>query len=139
MNVRQTTDIDEIKSILCHDDIFNDISEGLDVKPEDYEPPLADTIYIGGYEKDKIFALACFHPFRDGLKYHPNVLKSHRQSHGRRFVSYTVTMLKCCIYIEIPETRKDLFNLATKLGFDSVANNKDSTDTVTMRLKDGFY
>jgi len=136
--VKETRNIDEIKSILCHEDIFNDISEGVNVKPEDYEPPLTNAIYIGGYDKGKIFALACFHKSKGRLMFHPSVLKSYRQRYGRQFVAYTATMLKYSIYIEIPNTRKDLFNLATKLGFDSVANNKDSTDTV-MRLKDGFY
>ncbi len=139
MIIRETKDTEEIKSILCHKDIFGYISEGAEVKPKDYNPPLDEIIYIGGYENGKIFALACFHPFKDGLKFHPNVLKSYRLKYGRRFVSYTVNMLKCKLYIEIPRNRKDLFNFATKLGFDSVANNKDSTDTVTMRLKDEFY
>lgn len=139
MIVARTTDINEIKSILCHENIFSYISEGTNVESQDYEPPMADVLYLGGYEKDKIFALACFHAFRDGLKFHPNILKGYRLKYGRRFVEYTATMLKCCLYIEIPEARKDLFNFATKLGFDSIANNKDSTDTVIMRLKDGFY
>ena len=139
MIVGRTTDLEEIRSILCHEDIFRFISEGVEIKPEDYVPPIAGTIYLAGYDDGVLFALACIHPFKDGVKYHPNVLKEHRLRLSRDFVKQSLTMIKYPVYVEIPKYRKKLLNFATKLGFDSIANNKDSTDTVIMRLKDGFY
>lgn len=139
MIVGRTTDIDEIKSILCHDDIFNDISEGLDVKPEDYEPPLNGFYYLIGYAEGVAFALACFYPFRDGSMVHLNVLKAYRLKYARDFVKEWLYMIKCPLYAEIPTNRKRFINFVKKFSFDSIPNNKDSTDTVLMRLKDGFY
>jgi len=137
--VGRTTDVEEIKSILCHEDIFSVISEGVDIKPEDYVPPIDGTIYLAGYDKGSLFAISCFHRFRDGLKFHPNILKSYRLRLSRDFVKQSLTMIKCRIYVEIPKKRRRLLNFAHKLGFDSIANNKDSTDTIIMRLKDEFY
>lgn len=137
MIIGQTKDIEEIKSILCHDDIFSVISEGVDIKPEEYEPSIND-YYLAGYDDGTLFAIACFHVFNDGLKFHPNILKSYRLRCARDFVKHSLSVIKCPIYIEIPKNRKRLFNFAIKLGFDSVANNKDSANTV-MRFRNGFY
>ena len=137
MIIKETINIKEIKSILCHKDIFDLSKDGVKIKAEDFEPPLNNVLYVGGYDKENIFALSCFHKFKDGLKFHPHVLKSHRYKYAREFVRYTATMLKCNIYIEIPEKRRDLFNLASKLGFDSLVNNKPSTNNhkILMRLE----
>lgn len=136
MIVKQTTNIEEIKSILFHNDIL-ELNEQINIDKDDFNFHTDKIYYVGGYDKEKIVALACFNQFRDGLRFHPNVLKSYRQRYGREFVRYTATMLKCIIYIEIPEKRRDLFNLARKLGFDSLANNKDSTGNhkILMRLE----
>lgn len=135
MIIKETKDKEEIKKILCHKDIFNLSKDGLNIKVSDFKPPLDDVVYIAGYEKGKPFGLAVFHRFKDGVKYHPNILKSHRRKYGRDFVKKTVSMLKCNIYIEFPKNRKDLFNLAIKFGFDSYANNKDSLRKITMVKK----
>jgi len=133
--IEETNNPEEIKSILCHKDIFDLSRDNKKVNVEDFEPPMDNVFYVGGYEGNKIFALSCFHQFKGGLKFHPHVLKSHRQRYGREFVQYTASMLKCILYIEIPEKRKDLFNLAKKLGFDSLANNKDQANhKILMRL-----
>lgn len=134
MIIKRTKNIEEIKSILCDKDIFNRIIGDKEIKPEDFDPPLENVVYIGGYEDNRIFAVSCFHKFRDGLKFHPHVLISYRLKYGREFVRYTATMLKCKLYVEIPRSRKRLINLARKLGFDSLVNNKDSTKTL-MRLR----
>ena len=108
MIVRETTDIEEIKSVLCHKDIFSYISEGVDIEPEEYEPPLNNVVYLIGYSKGRAFALACFHPFKDGLKFHPNVLSGYRLKYARDFVKQSLCMIKCPVYVEIPKNRKRL-------------------------------
>lgn len=133
MIVKPTKDIDEIKRILCHPDIFRNICGDYDIKPEEFIPPMKDVVYLGGYDRE-IFAVSCFHPFKDGLKFHPNVLPKYRLQHAKDFVKQSITMVKCRLYIEIPKKRKRLFNLAHKLGFDSIVNNKDSTNHL-MRLQ----
>lgn len=132
MIIRKTTDQDEIKKILFHPSIYPNISEGVELDCDNTVFPVDRVLYLGGYDPD-IFALACFHSFQDGLKFHPNVLPSHRLKYGRDFVKQTAFMVKSPIYVEIPKNRKRLFNLAKKIGFDSIANNKDPS-THLMRL-----
>jgi len=131
--IRETKDIEEIKSILCHPEIFPRISGDCGLTAKKFEPPLEGVIYLGGYE-DGIFAVSCFHCFRDGLKFHPNVLPEYRLRYARIFAKQCLSMLKCEVYAEVPLKYKRAINFAKKLGFDSIANNKDSTDTVLMRL-----
>lgn len=125
--IKQTFNSDEIKKVLCEPSVFKDIKGDHDIQPQDFEPPLDQCAYFGGYDETGIYAVACYHPFRDGLKYHPNVLPSHRKKHGKDFVQYTATMIECPIYAEIPNGRKRLINLAKKLGFDSISNTSAQT------------
>lgn len=131
MIIRETKDIEEIKRVLCHPEIFPRIAGDCGLTPEEFEPPLDAAFYIGGYE-DKIFAVSCFHPFRDGLKFHPNVLPKYRLRCARDFARKCLLMVQCEIYAEVPLEFKRAINFAKKLGFDSIANNKDST--TLMRL-----
>jgi len=133
MIIRPTVDQDEIKKILFHPDIYPDTSAGYELDFDSTVFPIDNVLYIGGYD-EQIFALSCIHPFMDGFKYHPYVLPEYRLKYGRDFVKQTVSMVKCPVYVEIPKKRKDLVNLAIKNGFDSVANNKDLSNKVLMRL-----
>lgn len=126
MIVSKTTDVNEIKSVLCHPDIYPEISEGVDLDPEDIKIPFEGWAYVGGYDKE-IIGVSCFNCFRDGLKIHPNVLPEYRLKYGRDFVRLCISMVNCPLYAEIPNHRKRLLNLATKLGFDSIENNSAKT------------
>lgn len=132
MIIKQTTNQDEIKKILFHPSIYPYISDGVELDPKKTNFPTDKVLYIGGYDDD-IFALSCFHKFRDGLKFHPNVLPGHRLKYGKDFVKDTAFMVKSPVYVEIPKHRKRLFNLAKKIGFDSIVNNKDPSKHL-MRL-----
>lgn len=135
MIIKPTKNQDEIKKILFDDSIYPDISGNVKLDFDGTEFPTDGLLYLGGYQDDEIFAVACFHEFMDGLKFHPNVLPSHRYKYGRDFVKKSAFMLKCPIYVEIPKNRKSLINLAIKIGFDSLVNNKDLSNTILMRLK----
>lgn len=126
MIIKQTFNAEEIKDVLCHPEIFPEIKGDYDIKPEDFDPPLEDTVYFVGYEEELI-GVCCYHGFKDGLKIHPNVLPKYRLKYGRGFVSLCVSMIECPLYAEIPNHRKRLLNLAKKLGFDSIANNSAKT------------
>ena len=132
MKIVRTVDDNEIKSILFHKDIYEHISGGASISARDIKLPMRSVAYIGGFDTT-IFALCCVHPFLDGMKIHFNILKSHRLRYARDFVNKCLSMVKSIIYIEFPNHRKDIFNLATKNGFDSIANNKCPTKTL-MRL-----
>ena len=132
MRIKRTVDEKEIKSILFHEDIYEHISGGHEVSANDFKLPMRTVAYIGGYD-NTIFALCCIHSFLDGTKIHFNILKSHRLRYTRDFVKTCLSMVKSNIYIEFPNHRKDIFNLASKYGFDSIANNNSPTRTL-MRL-----
>ena len=134
MIIKATEDQAEIKKILFDDSIYPAISGNVKLDFDNTDFPMGDVLYFGGYDNGEIFALSCFHPFKDGLKFHPNVLPSHRFKYARDFVKRTAFMLKSPIYVEIPKDRKSLINLATKIGFDSIANNKDLSNRILMRL-----
>lgn len=134
MIIKETVDLTEIKSILFHDDIFDLARDDIEVSKKEFEPPIsANVMYVGGYCDDEIFGLSCFHIFRDGLKFHPNVLKKFRLQYGRDFIKRSVDMIKCRLYIEIPNDRRDLFNFAKKLGFKIIDENLNKTEM--MRFK----
>ena len=133
MNLKRIFDQDEVKKILFHPDIKSDISGGIEYSYNDTDLPMDSVLYIGGYD-NCLFAVSCFHRFRGGIKIHINILKSHRLKYARDFVKQCLSMVKCNTYIEFPEKRKDIFNLATKFGFDSIANNNSHSNKVLMRL-----
>lgn len=135
MIIKQTTNQDDIKKILFDPDIYPYVSGGKSLDFDEVDFPIDGYVYLGGYDNESIFALSCFHPFMDGLKFHPNVLPEYRFKYGRDFVKQTAFMLKCPVYAEIPKNRKSLINLATKIGFDSIVNNKDLSNTILMRLQ----
>lgn len=126
MIVKQTFNTEDVKKVICHPEVFSEIKGDYDVAAEEFDPRFEDVVYFGGYD-DEVFGIAAYQPFRDGLKYHPNVLPNYRQKYGKRFVEYTVTMIECPLYAEIPNRRKRLINLAKKLGFDSISNNSAKT------------
>jgi len=131
--IRRTIDQDEIKTILFHPEIYPVISGGHELDKVSTRFPTDNVLYIAGYDIN-IFGLCCFHPFKDGLKFHPNILPEFKQQYAREFIQQSLNMVKSTIYIEIPKNRKRLFNFAKKIGFDSIRNNKDLSNTILMRL-----
>ncbi len=132
MIVKATRNESEIKSILWDKDIYPLISGSTEITAEDVNLP-DSVLYLAGYAPE-IFAVSCFHKFKDGIKFHPNILPSYRLEHARDFIQKCLSMVKSPVYVEIPKHRKRLFNYALKIGFDSIPNNKDSSNTILMRL-----
>ena len=132
MIIRETRNQNEIKDILFHPEIYPIISGGKVLDKGAAILPMKDIIYLAGYE-EKIFAVGCFHPFMDGMKYHPNILPDYKREYARDFVQSTLNMVKSPLYIEIPKDRKDLYNFSTKMGFKEFKHNRQ-TDRILMRL-----
>jgi hypothetical protein len=124
--IRETKNVNEIKSVLCHPSIYPEISDGVDLKSDDIEIPFDGVVYLAGYDNE-VIGISCLHFFKDGLKLHPNVLPEYRLKYGRDFVRLCISMVNCPLYVEIPNRRKRLLNLANKLGFDSLRNNSTKT------------
>ena len=124
MIVKPTENQKDIRKIIFHPDIYPVISEGVTIDPQTHFPT-DDVLYIGGYVEDEIIALACVHNFRDGLKWHAQVLPLARYLYAREFLRESLDMVKYTkIYAEIPLHRKRLYNLAKKLGFHTIEIGK---------------
>jgi hypothetical protein len=128
MIIKETKDKKEIMSVLGDPDIFPKIAYGLDIKPDDFIPP-DDALYLAGYDPELI-GVSCIHEFKDGVKFHPNVLKSYRLKYALDFCLLCLSMIKGKIYAEVPSFNQKAVNFAKKLGFVELSK----ADTVLLRL-----
>ena len=66
MIVKKTTDLTDIKAILCDPFIYDTITDDNSPLAEDFEPPVNDDyLYIGGYVDGQIIALMVYHKYLD--------------------------------------------------------------------------
>lgn len=145
MILKEVTSIGDIKAILCEPAIYDTITSDDCNDFSDFDIIKDNCFLIGGYLDGKIIALACYHKFRDGVKYHPNVLPECRSKYASEFIDKSL-IDACPVYLEIPEIYKHLIILAKKHRFEVLDINKGShtkdkktCDTIIMRLKDGDH
>lgn len=144
MNVYETQDIDEIKSVLCHPQIYPCISHDGCPTSKEFEPPM-NVRYLGGYIDGQIIGLMIYHPYKDGLKCHIQVLPEFRE-HAKEFGRIVLDEAKnAIIYADVPTCYPNVVSFAEGFGFEitgSIKNNHvrdgQSFDTLTMRLDHGF-
>ena len=122
MKIVLTEDMDEVKKVLYHPEIYPEIKGNA---PDDFELPTKGVIYLAGYDPELI-GIACFHSYMDGLKYHPNVLPEHRGK-SNEFIKRTLSNLVVPVYVEVPEV---LEKLCIFHGFKAV----DRNEKILMRL-----
>lgn len=114
-NCARTYDTAYIKSVLTHPTIWPNISDGADIKPEDYEPPMdEENIYLrvpGG--------LFILHPFEDGLMIHANMVE--RGDVATRGVNAAMDWALAHgakkLYAEIPNEFPNVRAFAERSGF----------------------
>lgn len=94
--IRQTYDMEQVSMVLAHPAIWKDIAPANAV-PFD-APYLPNVVYFMVNDGDGVIM---FHPFRDGVKIHPNILPSKR---GR------------IAYIAVEESIKSMFDE----GYESI-------------------
>lgn len=146
MIVKEITNIEDIKAILCHEDIYDTITADGSVKADKFEPPLDDHVYVGGYHNGEIFALLVYHPFRDGNKCHVQVLKSHRAEFAKEFGEKAILFRgKKPLYAVIPDLYKNVLDFSFVFGFEVIEKtektylkNGIAYDDNILRLKDGI-
>jgi hypothetical protein len=143
MNVRETADIQEIKSVLCHPVIYPCISQDGNPEPSEFEPPMTAK-YIGGYLDGKIIGIMIYHPHKDGLKCHIQVLPEFRKEYSKEFGRIALNFgeaKNAIIYADIPTCYPNVLSFAQGLGFEETGSIKDDYvrdgqyyDAITMRL-----
>ena len=111
--IRLTHDMDVVNSILHK--VWGEIDEG---DPFDV-PSLLGVAYYVVNEGDGII---CFHPFRDGLKIHPNILPEKRGKLAYEAIEESIQRAFdhgwLTIYAEIPARLKHVLRCAKDLGFN---------------------
>ena len=122
MIVKETTDIDEIKSILCNDAIYDKIGSDSAPLVDDFDPPINDEyLYIGGYVKGEIIALMVYHKYLDGLECHVQVLPKHRKEHAINFGEQSLLHRgNSPLYAEIPDLYKNVLDYALMNNFEVI-------------------
>jgi len=118
LTLKQTVDIDDIKTVLCNAVIYDSISDDECPKAEEFEPPITDCLYIGGYVKDKLIALMIYHKYLDGNKCHVQVLPEHRKEHAINFGEQALEFRGTLpLYAEIPDLYKNVLAFALMNNF----------------------
>ena len=114
MIVTATTNLTDIKAVLCNPAIYDTITDDNCPNIEGFEPPINDEyLYVGGYVDNEIIGLMVYHEYLDGNKCHVQVLPEHRKEHAKQFgeqsLQYRGTRP---LYAEIPDLYKNVLDFA---------------------------
>lgn len=147
MNVYETRDVREIKAVLCHRDIYPCISQDGNPTATEFEPPM-NVRYVGGYVDGEIMGIMIYHPYKDGLKCHIQVLPEFREKYAKEFGRIALNFgeaKNAIIYADIATCFENVITFAEGLGFEKTGRIRDnyvrggqSFDAITMRLNNGI-
>jgi len=139
MILKETTNIDDIKAVLCNPAIYDTISDDNSPLIDEFEPPLENYLYVGGYVNGEIIALMVYHKYLDGNKCHVQVLPEFRKEYALEFGEQSLLFRGTLpLYAVIPDLYKNVLEFAFNFGFkvidtkvDSyVKNNKSYNDNI---------
>lgn len=121
MITRETKDKGEIKSVLCHPAIWDTIATGVDMLPDDFDPPISKEYeYLGGYVDDEIMALMVYHIVDGIVKVHVQVLPEYRKDYALEFGKKAIENGEKYgqLYAEIPTCYPNVLEFAALNGFE---------------------
>lgn len=129
MIVKEIKDIHEIRSVLCREDVYGQMSDDLDPELKDFNPHLESVEYIAGYDEDKIIGLMAYIKHDDCTACHIIVLPECRLLFAMKFareaLDYGLNKYKT-VYTKIPDYHRGVLNFAKKFGFEVVGIEKNS-------------
>ena len=119
MIVTATTNLADIKAVLCNPSIYDTITDDNSPNSEDFEPPINDNyLYIGGYVNNKIIGLMVYHEYLDGNECHVQVIPEHRKEHAKEFGEQSLCHRGTRpLYAEIPDLYTNVLDFALLNGF----------------------
>lgn len=117
--LKKTTNIDDIKAVLCNPAIYDTITDDNSPLVEDFKPPVTDEyLYIGGYLDGQIIALMVYHKYLDGNKCHVQVLPGYRKEYAINFGEQSLLFKGTLpLYAEIPDLYKNVLDFALLNNF----------------------
>tara|TARA_R110000772_G_scaffold64173_4_gene143483 strand:+ start:213 stop:659 length:447 start_codon:yes stop_codon:yes gene_type:complete len=112
--LKETTNADDIKAILCNPAIYDTITDDNSPELSEFEPPLTNEyLYVGGYINNKIIGLMVYHKYLDGNACHVQVLPKHRKEHAIKFGEQVLKFKGTLpLYAEIPDLYKNVLSFA---------------------------
>jgi hypothetical protein len=128
MIVKETTDKEEIKAVLCHPEIYDCIAGDGCPPREEFEPPIdSEHKYIGGFVKGEIIALMVYHAFNNGSECHVQVIPTHREQFAFDFGKKSLGFRDASkpLYATIPTKYPNVLSFASLFGFEAVKTIKD--------------
>jgi hypothetical protein len=127
MILKKTTDIDDIKAILCNPAIYDTITGDTCPLIDDFKPPINNEyLYVGGYVKGEIAALMVYHKYLDGNECHVQVLPKYRKEYAINFGEQSLLFRGTLpLYAEIPDLYKNVLTFALLNNFKVIDIKKD--------------
>ncbi len=147
MIVKEITNEDEIRTILCNPDIYDTIASDECPAIDDFEIPFDNHRYIGGFVNGEIIALMVYHTYKDGNKCHVQVLPEHRKEYAQKFGEQSLMFRGTQpLYAEIASLYQNVLDFALIFRFEildkKIADYKKNGllyDTYILRFNDGFH
>lgn len=114
MIIKECHNIDDIKTVLCHPEIYDTITDDNCPKLEDFVPPMNEEYtYIVGYVKGEPIGAMIYHKYRDGNKCHVQVLPEYRKEYAKKFGEQSLLFKGTLpLYAEIPDLYKNVLDFA---------------------------
>ncbi|MEE9532746.1 MAG: hypothetical protein V3W52_17340 [Syntrophobacteria bacterium] len=128
MIVKPITDLEQIKQVLCHPEIYEVITDDNSPSVDEIVPPLdGKTEYIGGFVDGAIIGVVIHHTHNDRLDIHLQVLPEHRKQ-SREFFTEVMEILKQKdepIFAEVPVCYPNVLAFGREFGFKEIDTLKD--------------
>jgi hypothetical protein len=147
MIVKETTNQEQIRTILCNTLIYDTIASDDCLGVNDFDIPFDGHRYVGGFVNGEIIALMVYHTYKDGNKCHVQVLPEHRKEYAQKFGEQSLMFRGTQpLYAEIASLYQNVLDFALTFGFEvldkNIADYKKNGqlyDTYILRFNDGFY
>ncbi len=126
MIIKETTNIDDIKAVLCNPAIYDCITTDGCPPADGFEPPIDDSyLYVGGYVGGEIVAIMVYHDFRDGTELHIQVLPEHRIKYALEFGERALLFRgNKPLYAVISDLYTNVLEYAKSFGFEVIESNE---------------
>jgi hypothetical protein len=118
--LKETTDIDDIKAILCNPEIYGRIaSDSKDKLTVDTLPFNENYRYIAGYINDVVFGLCIYCKKQDITIVHFQVLPDYRKKYAKKFAMKSLDFRGTSpLFAVTPNCYQPVINFALHIGFE---------------------
>lgn len=122
--IQRTRDIDLIKTVLCHPEIYPCIGDDSSPAVEDYEPEM-DSEFIIGVTQSKVIALAIYTLHAWGKEMHIQVIPQYRKEYARKFARGALRFNHDVLFAKVPMCFSNVIAFAKEFNFNEIDIVKD--------------